>query len=179
MHARLDHHELIAERLRRLPAVELDPSEGWSDLQRRIARAESATRARRQIAALATAASVGVLALLVGLRLQTDGAGARPVATERANARLAVDELVELQDQSQMLEQVLAGLPERPAVARAGTALPIDELQAHVQWLDHQLTVATATERNPAASEELWRERVATMSSLVQLRYLEAQGTTL
>ena len=57
---------------------------------------------------------------------------------------------------------------------RAGTALPIESLEAQVQWLDHQLLLADAGE--PAAdAERLWHDRVEVMSSLVQLRYVEAQ----
>jgi RNA polymerase sigma factor (sigma-70 family) len=64
---------------------------------------------------------------------------------------------------------------ERPAVARAATAVPIDTLESQVQWLDHQLSIAGS--RLPARqAEQLWRDRVEVMNSLVQLRYVEAQG---
>jgi chitinase len=86
--------------------------------------------------------------------------------------------LADLRERSQALEELLAALPERPAVERAGTSVPIESLQAQVQWLDHQLSLAGA-EGNPAADEKLWRDRVEVMNSLVQLRYVEAQQVAL
>lgn len=180
MHARIEDDELIPARLQRLPAVEVSMSDGWADVERRMLRAAVAERNRRRMSTLAAAASVGALAIFLGLRFSADGGARSDVRPARVAAVApTVDSLLELQGQSRVLEEVLAGLPERPAVARAGTALPIDELQAHVQWIDHQLTVASATNEIDAASEQLWRERVATMNSLVQLRYLEAQRTAL
>ena len=78
-----------------------------------------------------------------------------------------------------MLEEVLAALPARPAVAHASTAVPIDTLQAQVQWVDHQLSVSSAAQASPDLRERLWRERVEIMNTLVQLRYVEAQRIAL
>jgi hypothetical protein len=64
-------------------------------------------------------------------------------------------------------------------VERAGTAMPIDTLQAQVQWVDHQLSVSGAADEAPAVTERLWRERVEIMNTLVQLRYVEAQRVAL
>jgi hypothetical protein len=83
-----------------------------------------------------------------------------------------------LRARSQALEAVLDALPERPAVARADTSLPIDSLESQVQWLDHQLSVAGAQLPTPQ-TEALWRDRVEVMNSLVQLRYVEAQWSVL
>jgi hypothetical protein len=52
--------------------------------------------------------------------------------------------------------------------------LPIESLEARVQWLDHEISIADTRSRGPAA-EQLWRDRVEVMNSLVQLRYVEAQ----
>jgi len=75
---------------------------------------------------------------------------------------------------------LLAAMPQRPAVARAGTSVPIETLEAEVQWLDHQLSLAGA---DPATAvpgtEHLWRDRVEVMDSLVRLRYVEAQYVAL
>ncbi len=84
-----------------------------------------------------------------------------------------------LQDRSRVLEEVLAALPSRPAVERARTAMPIETLQAQVQWVDHQLTVSGAAHAAPDVTERLWRERVEIMNTLVQLRYVEAQRVAL
>ena len=54
--------------------------------------------------------------------------------------------------------------------------MPIETLEAQVQWLDHQITSTGAN--YPAPEEErLWRDRVEILNSLVQLRYVEAQHT--
>jgi chitinase len=84
------------------------------------------------------------------------------------------ESLADLRERSQALEALLAAMPERPAVERAGTSVPIESLQSQVQWLDHQLSLAGADGRS-AESEQLWRDRVEVMNSLVQLRAVEAQ----
>jgi hypothetical protein len=56
--------------------------------------------------------------------------------------------------------------------------VPIDNLESQVQWLDHQLSTATDAMPAPQA-EQLWRDRVEVMNSLVQLRYVEAQRPVL
>jgi hypothetical protein len=62
-------------------------------------------------------------------------------------------------------------------VERAGTAVPIDALEAQVQWIDHQLSTGDGLEAG--VTERLWRERVDLMNSLVQLRYVDAQRIAL
>ena len=69
---------------------------------------------------------------------------------------------------------MLAELPRQSAVERAGTALPIDTIEAQVQWLDHQILLS-GDDVQPDAAERLWRERVEAMNSLVRLRYADAQ----
>jgi hypothetical protein len=56
--------------------------------------------------------------------------------------------------------------------------VPIDALEAQVQWLDHQLSAPRDGVDAPLA-RELWRDRVELMDSLVQLRYVEAQSARL
>ena len=53
---------------------------------------------------------------------------------------------------SQELEALLAMLPQSSSIERAGTAATIEELQARIQWLDFQLSVASEVglERNHA-----------------------------
>ena len=113
------------------------------------------------------------LARLIGAR------AALRVVTYLALASLpAATAVAELRARSQALEAMLAALPERPAVARGGTAVPIDTLESQVQWLDHQLSTAADAMPAPQA-EQLWRDRVEVMNSLVQLRYVEAQRPVL
>jgi hypothetical protein len=91
---------------------------------------------------------------------------------------LEAESLDQLRSRSRELEALLSALPERPAVARAGTSVPIESLEAQVQWLDHQLSLAGA-EGRATDSQQLWRDRVEAMNSLVQLRYVEAQQVSL
>ncbi len=120
---------------------------------------------------MAVAASVAALGLFAALRVLEPSAS--PDRYVQVPAAVA-----DLRARSQALEVVLAALPERPAVARADTSLPIDSLESQVQWLDHQLSVAGSQLPAPQA-EALWRDRVEVMNSLVQLRYVEAQWSVL
>jgi hypothetical protein len=52
--------------------------------------------------------------------------------------------------------------------------VPIDTLEAQVQWIDHQISDGDGA-IEPGSAEQLWRKRVEAMNSLVQLRYVEAQ----
>jgi hypothetical protein len=94
-----------------------------------------------------------------------------PLTAEQA---LALDRVAQLQTQSQALDDMLVELGAHPVVERAGTSLPIDTLEAQVQWLDHQIS-ASDGELEPDSAERLWRRRVEAMDSLVRLRYVEAQ----
>jgi hypothetical protein len=120
------------------------------------------------------------LAVFAGVQLLGSRTASRVpagvVAKSRSAERGPVDQL---RARSRALEELLAGLPLRPAVERADTSLPIETLEAQVQWLDHQLSLTGAEEPVAQDAERLWRERVAVMSSLVQLRYVEAQRMVL
>jgi hypothetical protein len=188
--ARLD---LMRRRLKALPTLGSSPVGSWATLKERVEATRGTAAPVRRPVALAVAASIVAVALLGILRLVGSGVAERDAATTHhaadpvvnAAADAAVERdvarhmVAELQQQSRVLEEVLAALPARPAVERAGTALPIETLQAQVQWLDHQLTVSGADDSSPAATERLWRDRVEIMNSLVQLRYVEAQRVAL
>jgi hypothetical protein len=173
-------------RLRTLPDVVASGRDGYAEVERRIAERAAAPRRRIRNAVLAAAASVASLAVLTNLRLQDDGWGEpEPLAKPRppliAEAPLVAEApgtIAELQRQSLELETLLASLPERPAVERAATALPIETLEAQVQWVDHRLLESGAVATG-ADTEQLWRDRIEIMNSLVQLRYVEAQRLAL
>ena len=164
--------EALRERLRALPPAPPATADGWAAVAARVAATRDRGGRTRRVAPLAAAASVAALALFAVLRWQP--APAPVPAASAPSATQARSSLDELRSRSQALEAALSALPARPAVVRAGTALPIESLEAQVQWLDHQLLLADAGE--PAAdAERLWHDRVEVMSSLVQLRYVEAQ----
>jgi hypothetical protein len=174
--AELARAESRAARLRALPAAPEPAIDGWAEVQSRLTRARANGKLTARVAPLATAASVIALALFAALRWTE---APQPVSAQsRSLIVLDTESLGRLRTRSRELEALLAALPERPAVARAGTSVPIESLEAQVQWLDHQLSVAGA-EGEAAATEQLWRDRVEAMNSLVQLRYVEAQQVNL
>ena len=178
---RLAHLQSIRQRLRTLPDVVASGRDGWAEVERRIVERAQAPRRRLRIGLAAAAASVASLAVLAGLRLQ-DGARQNPEAFANLGAEVAADpqlKIAELQRQSLELEAILAALPERPAVERAATALPIETLEAQVQWVDHRLSEFEADATVDTEAEQLWRDRIGIMNSLVQLRYVEAQRLAL
>ncbi len=169
-------------RLQALPPVDASPGHGWQAVLGRKAEREALERLRIGVTRVAVAASVAVIGIAVAWRMYgtpaVDGRDAAAVALVTATAAeqaLAHDRLEQLQSQSAALEEMLTVLGERPVVERAGTALPIDTLEAQVQWIDHQLLESA----DARAAEQLWRERVQAMNSLVSLRYVEAQRVAL
>lgn len=173
MHAHLDQHLSLRARLRALPSVPDADPDAWPRIQSRIARSQRSTHWRARVGRLATAASLAALGLFATMRLVEPPVAPVPSAGPAA-VPVAADELAELRSRSQVLEAVLAAMPARPAVERAATSVPIDSLEARVRWLDHAILVADAQASTPEA-EQLWRDRVEVMNSLVQLRYVEAQ----
>jgi hypothetical protein len=173
----------IRQGLRALPEVVAAGPDGWLEVERRIAARSGAPRRRVRIGVVAAAASLASLGVLAGLRLQ-DRALNAPAGFPDLGASVAADStelsIAELQQQSLQLEALLASLPERPAVERAATALPIETLEAQVQWVDHRLSeFEAAPASSEAEAERLWRDRIGIMNSLVQLRYVEAQRLAL
>ena len=168
----------LTDELQALPAAE-PRIDGWADVQARLA-AKKATQARRRLGLqLAAAASVAIIAVTATWRIadvvtEHPGSMAIELTPLTAEQALALDRVAQLQTQSQALDEMLSVIGERPVVERAGTSLPIDTLEAQVQWIDHQISVGDG-EIEPDSAERLWRKRVEAMNSLVQLRYVEAQ----
>jgi hypothetical protein len=173
--------ELVRRRLQALPNESDLPAAGWDRLRARLEATKPQASPRRWQGASAIAASFAMLGLLAGMLLRDDGSGAPELAAARdaAGAAITLHTIEDLRNQSRVLEEVLAALPARPAVERAGTAIPIETLEAQVQWVDHQLSLSGVADAEPALTEELWRERVEVMNRLVQLRYVEAQRVAL
>jgi len=167
MPARID--ELLSQGLANLPAVDGGPC-GWRAVQQKLQRREASALRLQQAARWSMAASIVVLASVVALNVTQHRATSPAPAVA---APQSVDDIDQLRAQSVALEQLLAALPERPTVMRAETAVPIDTLEAQVQWLDHQLSAGD--DASPGDERQLWRERVEVMNSLVRLRYAEVQ----
>jgi hypothetical protein len=167
------------ERLCRLPQAPARES-GWTGVEDRMARRERTARRHAVVGRYAAAAAVAALAVVAGIRyLETRAGSASPPAAAAAGEVPAEEPARELLERSAELEAYLASLPERPAVERADMSLPIETLEAQVQWLDHQLSLAGMEGEPRPDVERLWRDRVEVMNSLLQLRYVEAQRVAL
>jgi len=179
MPAAVDESLNIATRLRALPQVDGDP-DGWLAVRHRLEIETGRPRRNARLARYASAVSLAALGLIAGLKLleAPPSVGTVPDPATIASA-LAEDRIESLRVRSRALEELLAAMPSRPAVVRAGTSLPIESLEAEVQWLDHQLSLAGATGESVPEAERLWQDRVEVMNSLVQLRYVEAQRVVL
>ena len=168
----------LTDEFQALPSAEAR-IDGWADVQARFA-AKKARQARRRLGLqLAAAASVAIIAITATWRIadvvaERPGSIAMELTPLTAEQALALDRVAQLQTQSQALDELLSVIGEPPVVERAGTSLPIDTLEAQVQWIDHQISVGDG-EIEPGSAERLWRKRVEAMNSLVQLRYVEAQ----
>jgi hypothetical protein len=171
--------ETMRRRLIALPPLPA-PAGGWDRLRAHVAGLRDTPTPRRGNGLVAIAASCAMLGVIAGVLLREEPSVSQLVAVPHEPvAPEAPPTIEELRDKSRVLEEVLAALPARPAVERAGTAVPIDALQAQVQWLDHQLSVSGASHAGPEVTERLWRERVEIMNTLVQLRYVEVQRVAL
>jgi hypothetical protein len=165
----------MLEQLRSLPEP-VCASDDWLAVRRSVTQQAAAKRRRNWTTRAALAASVAALAVATVWRLDAPVRDpvARSVSPQDAELALAADRLSQLRSQSQALEELLAELPRQSAVERADSALPIDTIEAQVRWVDHQILIS-GDELQPAATEQLWRERVEAMNSLVRLRYVDAQ----
>jgi hypothetical protein len=174
----LAHSTRLQAELRELPPVPDAARDGWAGVQSRLAAARRRERRVARLAPLAAAASVAALGVFAALRWLAPGHVAEPPPGSVVAAS-EVASIDELRVRSQALEALLAAMPDRPRVERADTSVPIDSLEAQVQWLDHQLSLAGTEGLPPDAQQRLWRDRVEVMNSLVQLRYVEAQHVVL
>ncbi len=77
---------------------------------------------------------------------------------------------------SYVLEQALAALPQEPRLVRAGTALTLADLQDRIRWVDYHLAFGEEAGLQPQQTEQLWRERVDLLNSLVAVRYAQTRA---
>lgn len=172
----------MRERLRALPSLE-DARDGWAAVESKLAARQAADGHGVRLARFAAVASLAVVALVVAWRvndasLEPDRATRSDAVPLEVQAALTADRIARLQSRSAALEQLLNDLPARPSVERAATSLPIDTLEAQVQWVDHQIS-GGGPGHAAGDIEELWRDRVEAMDSLLRLRYLEASRIAL
>jgi hypothetical protein len=78
-----------------------------------------------------------------------------------------------IREQNARLESLLAALPERRSM-RGSTAFTVSQLEDRLALVDDRLSRIAMEPNAPEFSEQLWRERVDLMNSLVQVRYADA-----
>lgn len=173
----------MRDELRQLPQLE-PPVGGWEALQSRLTRPPAR---RNGWLGAAVAAALGMIALAVWqsdgvdedsapeARLAVETPVANPVADDPAsNPGSEAGELDTLVSQSRRLEQVLRELnTSTPRVMDAGMAGTIADLQDGIAYIDYGLSYDDRLDQ--AQSEELWRQRVGLMNTLVQVRGAQLQ----
>ena len=147
------------------------PAAGWAGVEaarrRRESRVGSVLPAALAILLLASAATLAAWQQSAQRALRADAAVAQA-------ARVAV--AAEARAENERLERILAALPERHAM-RGSTAFTVAELEDRLGLLDDRLSRVALEPNAPERAEQLWRERVDVMHSLVQVRYADAIGS--
>jgi len=165
MHAELSE---LGQRLDALGAFDA-PATGWQAVL--AAREAREARLDRRwpiaVAAFVLAATAGLAFWLQSAQhaLSADASIAEPVA-------VAAD----MRAENGRLELILARLPERQAM-RGSTAFTVAELEDRLALLDDRLSRIALEPNAPERSEQLWRERVGVLHTLVQVRYADVVGS--
>lgn len=162
MHAGLDTMNEVRSALRALPAL-TPPAGAWVGAQVKLA-ARDAGGAATPVR-LAMAASL--VAMLAAVMLWSGVPQGGAPADRPAPLGAPINDLVA---ENARLEAVLADLP-RPSTTRAGTAYAVAALEDRLAVIDDRLTAVSLQPAAPETTEELWRQRVNLMNSLVQVQY--------
>ena len=162
MHADFDPMNDISHRLRALPSF-LPPAGAWAEAQAKVAGRAAASPSTP--AGLAMAASLVVM--LAAALLWGAGPAGQTTVDRPAPLGEPIDELVM---ENARLEAVLAGLPQ-PSTTRVRTAYAVAALEDRLAVIDDRLTAVSLQPSAPETAEELWRQRVNLMNSLVQVQY--------
>jgi hypothetical protein len=155
-------------RLAALPGF-APPAAGWQGVLAARRRREGAMAARWPLALAAA-----LLAVAVGLGWWLQAAQRDVAWVAGAKAVLPVSDAVRAENER--LEWLLASLPE-PRTMRGSTAFTVAEIEDRLAFVDDRLSRVTLEPNAPERAEQLWRERVGLMNSLVQVRYTDAAIT--
>ncbi len=165
-HAQLARLRTVRNGLRALDPL-APPAAGWAGVQSRLERrAELRAQAPTPLA-YALAASLLVVAFTVMLLAHPSQESA--VASMDA-AAVPLDGLVA---ENARLEAYLAELPQ-PRTTRVGTAYTVATIEDRLALVDDRITAVALEPNAPEVAEDLWRERVTLMNSLVRVHYANA-----
>jgi hypothetical protein len=165
MHAELNEW---GDRLAALSAFDA-PAGGW-----RAVVAARETREARLDRRWPVAIAAILLTVTAGLAVWLQSA--QRALSEDAGAAAPATVASDIRAQNERLEAILAQLPERQAM-RGSTAFTVAELEDRLALLDDRLSRVALEPNAPERSEQLWRERVGVLHSLVQVRYADVVGS--
>jgi hypothetical protein len=165
MHAELNEW---GDRLAALSAFDA-PAGGW-----RAVVAARETREARLDRRWPVAIAAILLTVTAGLAVWVQSA--QRALSEDAGAAAPATVASDIRAQNERLEIILAQLPERQAM-RGSTAFTVAELEDRLALLDDRLSRVALEPNAPERSEQLWRERVGVLHSLVQVRYADVVGS--
>ena len=146
------------------------PASGWAG----VVAARAAREARLGIGIPAAVAAL-VLAITAGLGVWLQSAQRALAGLPAADAAAPIAAAADMRAENERLEHILAALPERH-VLRGSTAFTVAELEDRLALVDDRLSRIVLEPNAPERAEDLWRERVGVMNSLVQVRYADAVG---
>jgi len=162
MHADFDNVNDIRAALRALPAL-TPPAGAWAGAQARLAgRSAGQPAVPARLAMAASLVAMLATALLWGSGPQGATGTDRPVPLGEPIGDLVAE--------NARLEALLEGLPQ-PGTTRVGTAYAVAALEDRLAVLDDRITLVSLQPSAPETTEELWRQRVNVMNSLVQVQY--------
>ena len=176
-----DEHDALRQGLRDLPDT-MPPRAVWHRVREQ---AEAEGLIARPVTRRPSTWYVGgsLAATLVVAVLMVPGAfeqepEAYPTTPENvgSSSPIPLNTLQTLLTESRELESDLRGLPGKPRVMRAGTAVTIANLEDRIAAIDYQLN-DPESRLSPEDEEIFWRERVRLMKLLVGMRYAQAQRT--
>jgi len=167
MHAELNEW---GDRLAALSAFDA-PAGGW-----RAVVAARETREVRLDRRWPVAIAAILLTVTAGLAVWLQSAQ-RALSEDAGTAAAAAGTVASgMRAENERLEIILARLPERQAM-RGSTAFTVAELEDRLALLDDRLSRVALEPNAPERSEQLWRERVGVLHSLVQVRYADVVGS--
>lgn len=144
------------------------PASAWAGSQAVLGRRTEIRAQAPTPVAYALAASLLVIALTA--TLFTGRPAGAPAAFHPDATPVPLDGLVA---QNARLEAYLAGLPQL-RTTRVGTAYTVAAIEDRLAFLDDRITVAALEPNAPEVAEDLWRERLTLMNSLVRVHYANA-----
>jgi hypothetical protein len=165
-HAELARLRTVRNGLRALAPL-APPAAGWAGVQSRLERRAGPRTQAPAPLAYAMAASLLVVAFTAMLLAHPPQ---ESVAASPDAAAVPLDGLVA---ENARLEAYLAELPQ-PRTTRVGPAYTVATIEDRLALLDDRITAVALEPNAPEVAEDLWRERVTLMNSLVRVQYANA-----